>query len=427
MNKTLINSEQAVIGSLLRDNDAFDEINDLDSSVFIRQDHRIIYKKICDFIQNGKPVDLILLAESLESQGDLDKVGGLAYISELVQCVNTTKNIKSHANSIQSAAKLRQISSLLNELSGLVESKTPVEMIAEKTENGLFNLLENKDTEKLAHIGVAVGEAIDWEDRDKTGIQTGLRDFDRLTGGFSAGNLIIVAGRPAMGKSSLCMGIAEHVSNSESTAIFSLEMTKREIATRFLNYHKHTIGKSEAVRHLSNLKLHIDDSAAVTISHIRSQCRKIKRKNGLSMVVVDYIQLMRGDGDNRTQEIGSISRGLKSIAKEFDIPVIALSQLSRKVDDRSDKRPLMSDLRDSGEIEQDADMIIFVYRDEEYDENSTFKGIAELICRKNRNGSTGDVQVKFDGPLIRFSDYNGERVLRVVKTDLKRASDRGFY
>jgi replicative DNA helicase len=227
-----------------------------------------------------------------------------------------------------------------------------------------------------------------------------------------------------MGKSSLAMQIAEHVSKTDTVAVFSLEMSKREIGTRMLSFHTANVGRSEAVAHLVGLKMHIDDKPAVTVSHVRSQCRKIKRKHGLSMIVIDYLQLMQGDGDNRNQEIGSISRGLKSLAKEFDVPVVALSQLSRKVEERADKRPMMSDLRDSGEIEQDADLIIFIYRDEVYHPETEFKGLAEILIRKNRNGATGDVTTSFNGSVTRFLDYSGKPILRSVQT--RKTQDRGF-
>ena len=425
MNKqeTIIRSEQAVIGCLLRDNDSFDEITELDVSAFSREDHQIIYKSIVGFLHDGKPVDLILLAEFLEVQGNLDRVGGLPYISELVQSVNTTKNIKAHANSIASASKLQQVKTLLNDLSTAVEQHQDPDEITTKAESGLFNLLENKDTEKLVHIDSAVAEAIDWADEENTGVQTGIRDIDRLISGLNKSNLIILAGRPSMGKSALSMQIAEHVANTGPVVIFSLEMSKREVATRLVNFHEYQVGRAEAVSYFHGLKLFIDDTPAITLSHIRSQCRKIKRKHGLSMIIVDYIQLMRGIGDNRTQEIGAISRGLKGIAKEFDMPVVVLSQLSRKVEERNDKRPVMSDLRDSGEIEQDADVILFVYREEVHNGNSNFKGLAEIICRKNRNGSIGDVTTTFNGSLTRFGDYDGEKVVQMRPV----ARDRGFY
>jgi len=225
----------------------------------------------------------------------------------------------------------------------------------------------------------------------------------------------VIAGRPSMGKSALAVQIAEHASHSGHVIIFSLEMSHREIGSRFLYHHKDRVGISQAIAHSGDLNMQIDDKPAITTQYIRSACRKAKRKTGLDMIVIDYLQLMQGAGDNRTQEIGAISRGLKGIAKEFDIPVVVLSQLSRKVEDRADKRPLMSDLRDSGEIEQDADLILLIYREEQYDKMTENKGIAEIICRKNRNGSTGECLATFTGETTRFSDFNGQIVQRSTK------------
>tara|TARA_R110000772_G_scaffold4573_5_gene16367 strand:- start:1542 stop:2816 length:1275 start_codon:yes stop_codon:yes gene_type:complete len=410
--ETLIHQEQAVIGSLLKNNDSFDYLEDLKPEAFFREDHQIIYKTIISFLNDGKPVDLIILAERMELEGNLDRCGGLQYVGSILSNTNTSKNIKSYAQSVLSAFKLRQIKSLLAQLTDSVESREGVEAIAEKAEAGLFDLLENSSGGDISHIREAVAEAIDWEDSNQKGLQPGLRDLNRMTNGFNKSNLIIIAGRPSHGKSSLAMQIAEHVSKQETVIIFSLEMSKREVGSRMVKYHERMIGKVQAVAHLYGLNLHIDDKPGITISHIRTQCRKIKRKHGLSMIVVDYLQLMRGNGDSRTQEVGSISRGLKGIAKEFDMPVIALSQLNRKVDDRSDKRPLMSDLRDSGEIEQDADMILFVYREEVYDKDTEFKNIAEIICRKNRSGSTGEITTTWIGDVTRFDDYNGQPISR---------------
>lgn len=402
-----INNEQAVIGSLLRNNDAFDEIVFLKTTDFVREDHRAIFAEISLILNTGKPVDLIILAESLEAKQQLERVGGLPYISALTQVINTTKNVKYHAKNVQSNSKRRAIKSLCTDLLELADSHEQVDTITEKAEASLFNLLENEN-DGLSHVSEAVAEAIDWNDTDHKGLDTGLLDLDRLTGGMNKSNLIIIAGRPSMGKSALAMQVAEHVAKKESVIIFSLEMSKREVAARFVKYHESIVGKSEAVKHLYSLHMHIDDKPAITIGHIRSQCRKIKRKHGLSMIVVDYIQLMQGQGDNRNQEIGGISRGLKSIAKEFDIPVIALSQLSRKVEERSDKRPIMSDLRESGEIEQDADLILFIYRDEVYDKHSDMSGYAEIICRKNRNGAVGDTITRFAGNVTRFLCNDGK-------------------
>jgi replicative DNA helicase len=411
----LIESEQTVLGSLLLNNDCFDRIEGLKAEAFYREDHRIIFKAIVSFVEQNKPVDIILLAEQLQRQGDLERVGNLAYIGALVQSVASTRNVKAHALKVINQWKLRRLKTLLAELGDDVDSRLPVDEILAKAESEMFGLLEGNEESELVTIKQAVIEAVDWEDSDHKGVQTGLRDLDRLTGGFCKSNMIVIAGRPSMGKSALAVQIAEHVSHAGHVIIFSLEMSAREIGSRFLTHHKHVTGISQAIGHSGDLKLVIDGKAGATLQHIRSQCRKAKRKNGLDMIVIDYLQLMQGTGDNRTQEIGAISRGLKGIAKEFDIPVVVLSQLSRKVEERSDKRPLMSDLRDSGEIEQDADLILLIYREEAYDKETENKDLAEIIVRKNRNGATGEIYATFTGSTTRFSDFNGQRILRSVK------------
>ena len=421
-NDYLIQSEQSVIGSVLRLNDCFDDM-ELRPEEFLNESHRIIFTGICEFLNVGKPVDLILLAEHLDKQGKLDHVGGLKYIGEMVQNAVSMKTVKYHAKKISDGHKLRKLKQLVGTLGAVIEEGADVDQIVEIAESGLAGILDDSEEDRLTHISKAVAEAVDWEESGQKGLSTGLRDLDRQINGFKNSELIIIAGRPSMGKSALAFQIAEHVANRESVIIFSLEMSRRQVAARFLKFHEDRIGKSQAIGHLYGLKMHMDATPAITLGYIRSKCRSQKRKNGLSMIVVDYIQLMRGEGDNRNQEIGSISRGLKSIAKEFDIPVVALSQLSRRVDDRSDKRPIMSDLRESGEIEQDADVILFIYRDEVYHKNTDDKSLAEIICRKNRNGSIGDITTKFIGETTRFSDFNGERLLRVVPKEIRAFED----
>lgn len=420
-NDSLTQSEQAVIGCLIRDNDCFDE-SKLTASDFFNHSHKIIFSAIKSFLDAGKPVDLIMLFEYLDKHDELEKVGGMAYITELVQSVGTTKNFKYHVGNIQDKSKLRLLKSFLAEMESSVNEAHSAGELIEKSESGLFNLLENKEESEIISLKQAVAEAVDWEESEHKGVQTGLRDLDRLTGGFCKSNMIVIAGRPSMGKSALAVQIAEHVSQSGYVIVFSLEMSAREIGSRFLGHHKHRVGISQAITHSVDLNMGIDGKAGVTLQHIRSQCRKAKRKHGLEMIVIDYLQLMQGSGDNRTQEIGAISRGLKAIAKEFDIPVVVLSQLSRKVEDRTNKRPLMSDLRDSGEIEQDADLILLIYREEAYNKETDNKGIAEIICRKNRNGSTGDILTRFTGETTRFSDCDGERIIRFPT----KQKERGF-
>ena len=411
----LIESEQVILGSLLVDNDCIDSLEGLKIDAFYRQDHRLIYKTLIGFIENNKQIDLIILAEELKRNDDLERVGDLQYIGALTQSASP-RTVKSHANKVINQWKLRRLKALLADLGNDVEGRNDIEEILEKAEKGMFELLEGESESSISHVKDAIIEAIEWEDSDHKGVSTGLRDLDSMTNGFCKSNLIIIAGRPSMGKSALAMQIAENVSHKEHVIIFSMEMSRREIGTRMIRFHGDRVGVSQAISHASQLKLHIEEKPAITVQHIRSVCRKQKRKHGLSMIVVDYLQLMQGNGDSRTQEIGAISRGLKAISKEFNIPVIALSQLSRKVEERADKRPLMSDLRDSGEIEQDADLILLIYREEEYDRETQNKGIAEIICRKNRNGAKGDVYASFNGATTRFSDYNGRPILREVSS-----------
>lgn len=409
-----VEAEQSLIGSLLRHNAAYDRISDFSSGDFSRQDHATIYRAIQRMLDAGKAVDIVLLAEAMDAHGDLDRVGGLPYLGTLLESVNTAANVRHYAKLISDAAILRRLRVAAEEISLMCDSRVEPQTLASEAEHKILSVLDRDTARDYVHIGAATIEAMEWEEQDHRGLQMGFRDLDSLTLGLGNSNLVIVAGRPSMGKTSLAMQIAEQVSRDSSVAIFSLEMTRREIAGRMLRYHRQALGDS-AYDHINDLKIHIDDTPAVTVGHILSRCRRIKRQHGLSLIVVDYIQLMRGDGDNRNQEIGSISRGLKGIAKEFDVPVIALSQLSRKVEERSDKRPVMSDLRESGEIEQDADLILFVYRDEVYDDASDAKGTAEIIARKNRNGPVGDCRLTFDGAFTRFGNYDGQRIERGTK------------
>jgi replicative DNA helicase len=410
-----ISAEQSLIGCLLIDNTSYDRITDFPAGSFVREDHQVIFRTIRRMLEAGKSVDLILLAEALDSQGELERVGGLQYLGAIVESVGTAKNIGSYAKLVENAAILRKLLAASEEISISCQSKEDPRTVAEAAEKKILSVLDAGTARDYAHIAVAVEEAVEWEDKEHQGLSTGLRDLDRLTNGLGNSNLILIAGRPSMGKSALAFQIAESVSKESPAAVFSLEMSRREVAGRMLKYHTHRADRSEAVRHLFGLNMQIDDAPSITVGHIRSRCRRIKRQHGLSLIVVDYIQLMRGDGDNRNQEVGSISRGLKSIAKEFDVPVIALSQLSREVEKRGDKRPVMSDLRESGELEQDADLILFVYRDEVYDDSSEARGTAEILNRKNRNGPIGECRLSFRGEYTRFGNYDGPRIERYVK------------
>jgi replicative DNA helicase len=416
-----IESEQSLLGALLRDNGAYDRIPNFPGSAFLRDDHKMIYRAMQKMLDAGKPVDIILLAEAMDAHGELERIGGWQYLQSLRDGVNTAANIRSYAKSIEDAAILRRLRAAAEEISQACDSKADPKDVAIEAETKILSVLDNETERDYVPLATAIAEAVEWEDGEHTGLMSGLREIDALTNGLGNTDLIIIGARPSMGKTSLALQIAEHVSKSQPAAVFSMEMSRRQLASRMLKYHTATTGRSEAVRHLFGLNMQIDDTPAVTVGHIRSRCRRIKRQHGLSLIVVDYLQLMRGQGNNRNEEIGSISRGLKQIAKEFAVPVIALSQLSRRVEERADKRPVMSDLRESGEIEQDADLIAFIYRDEVYDENSEAKGTAEVIFRKHRNGALGDVRLTFDGEYTRFGNYDGPRIEKYSKP-----VERGF-
>lgn len=410
-----IAAEQALLGILIVSNSAYDQILGFGESNFVREDHRIIFNSLYRMIEAGKPVDLILFAEALDGQGSLERVGGIPYIGSLAQNAPSPVNIVHHARIVENAAVLRKLKAACNEISEACETRRDPKEVAVEAEAKILSVLKTRNERDYCSIGMAVAEAVDWRDVEKKNLSTGFHDLDRVTGGMGKSDLIIVAGRPSSGKTSLAMQIAENAAHQNSVAVFSLEMSRRKIANRMLRWHESHVETGEAIALIHGLKMQIDDTPAVSLGHIRSRCRRIKRIHGLSLIVVDYLQLMQGKGDNRTQEIGYLSRGLKALAKEFDVPLMALAQLSRKVEDRADKRPLLSDLRDSGEIEQDADIVIFTYRDEEYNKGSEATGTTEIIIRKNRDGGTGDVRLWFNPEFTRFRNYDGGHIAHEIK------------
>jgi replicative DNA helicase len=405
-------SETTVLGALLIDNDCHELIEDLQPEDFYRSDNRFIFREIKAKILAGELADIATLFDdlSVKKPEEFERIGGIQFLTDAKDSVNTTRNIKVWADTIKTASKLRKMAVISADMHDLIRTGTKLETIAETVDKKMLEVLENTKQPETVALASAIAEAVDWEDLDQKHISTGLRDLDRMITGLVDSNLVVIAGRPSSGKSSLAMQIAEHIAQETPVLVFSLEMSRRELATRGLRYHTSVVGRSEAVRHLSNLQMFVNDKGGVTLNHVRSHCRKIQHLHGLGLVVVDYLQLMAGEGENRNQEIGSLSRGLKGIAKEFNVPVIALSQLSRKVEERMDKRPLMSDLRDSGEIEQDADLVLFVYREDMYQQGTDLTGIAEIICRKNRNGGTGDIQTRWKGEITRFLDYDGTKI-----------------
>lgn len=428
-----LESEQSVLGGLLIDPKAFDRIDWLTESDFYREDHRIIFRHIALMLSERKPVDVVTVAESLASSGD-DQVG-LAYLGDLQMNTPSAANIRRYAEVVSEKRALRDLLAASAQIADIAnaEGSKPAEQRIDEAQAIVFALGERRleglnDPETIGALLTGVVEDIQARyDRGGaiTGLSTGFTDLDAKTCGLNPGDLVIVAGRPSMGKTAFALNVAEQVAvNGDKPAlVFSMEMGKKQLSERSIA----SIGRvsmnairsglisdeewsrlSFAIGKLHRAPLFIDESPALTVAQMRSRTRRAAKKHGLSLIVVDYIQLARGEGQSREQEVSSISRGLKALAKEFNCPVIALSQLNRKVDERPNKRPLMSDLRDSGAIEQDADVILMMYRDEYYHPDTPDKGIAEIIIAKQRMGETGIIPVLFRGEFSRFENLTSE-------------------
>ena len=431
-----IEAESSVLGGLLLDNEAWDRVADLLSpSDFYRYEHRLIFKAIQDLIDASKPADVITVFEALQSLGHADEVGGLSYLNSLAQYVPSAGNIRRYAEIVRERGILRKLVSASDEIATAAFNPQgkPVDTILDEAEQRIFNIGEegSRMKEGFQDMGSLVLDLMDRvqemsdNPNDITGVPTGFYDLDRMTSGLQAGDLIILAARPSMGKTSLAINIAEHVALYEElpVAVFSMEMGASQLAVRIVGSigridqsHLRT-GKlsddewprlTEAIEKLRNISLHIDETPGLTVSQLRTNARRLARQCGgkLGLIVVDYLQLMSVSSgmsdENRATAVGEISRGLKMLAKELGCPVIALSQLSRGVESRPDKRPMMSDLRESGAIEQDADVIMFIYRDDYYNKDSKETGVAEVIISKQRNGPTGTAKLAFLKPLTKF-------------------------
>eukprot|EP01041_Mallomonas_annulata_P007015 gene7015-14272_t len=428
-------AESSVLGGLLLDNGAWDRVGDLlTESDFYRFEHRMVFGAIGALVNASKPADVITVFEQLLSQGKAEEIGGLSYLNSLAQYVPSAGNIRRYAEIVRERAILRKLVSASDEIAtnAFNPRGRPVATILDEAEQKIFNIGEEGARTKQGFQAMEslvvklldrVQEMAD-NPNDVTGVPSGFYDLDRMTAGFQAGDLIVLAARPSMGKTALAINIAEHVALNEGlpVAVFSMEMGAAQLAVRIVGSigridqsHLRT-GKltddewprlTEAIEKLRTISLHIDESAGLTSSELRANARRLSRQCGkLGLIVVDYLQLMSGssnDGENRATELGEISRGLKTLAKELQCPVIALSQLNRSVETRPDKRPMMSDLRESGAIEQDADIIMFIYRDEYYTKDACKEpGVAEVIIAKQRNGPTGTVKLAFLKPITKF-------------------------
>lgn len=432
-----IEAESSVLGGLLLDNGAWDRMGDVVvDSDFYRHEHKLIYAAIGTLINASKPADVITVYEQLQNLGKAEEIGGLAYLNSLAQYVPSASNIRRYAEIVRERSILRKLVSASDEIAtnAFNTQGKPVDKILDEAEQKIFNIGEEGSRMKQGFQGMdsLVVELLDRvtemaeNPNDITGVRTGFYEFDKMTSGLQPGDMIVLAARPSMGKTSLAINIAEHVALNEGlpVAVFSMEMGASQLAVRIVGSigridqgHLRT-GKltdeewprlTEAIEKLRNVSLHIDETPGLTTSELRANARRLARQYGkLGLIVVDYLQLMSVSSsmndENRATAVGEISRGLKMLAKELKCPVIALSQLSRGVESRTDKRPMMSDLRESGAIEQDADIIMFIYRDDYYDKNSKEPGVAEVIISKHRNGPTGTVKLAFLKPLTKFEN-----------------------
>jgi replicative DNA helicase len=432
-----IEAEQAVLGGLMLDVSSWDNVADVvRAEDFYRPDHRLIYTAIGDLAGNGKPCDVVTVSEQLERNGQLQDAGGLAYLGTLARDTPTAANARAYAEIVRERFLLRQLIKTGSDIAASVfnnDGQTARELV-DRAEQGVFEIAEagfrgRDGTVAVRNLLPGIIDQIDeWHTNpDKLrGLATGFADFDKITGGLRPGDLVIVAGRPSMGKTTLAVNMAEyaavHPGIRASVAIFSMEMPSEQVVTRMLSsigsvplnsIRSGRISDEDWVRitgatsQLSEAKIFVDETPALTPTELRARARRVKREHGLNLVVVDYLQLMSvaGTKENRATEIAEISRGLKALAKELQVPVIALSQLNRSVEQREHKKPVMSDLRESGSIEQDADMILLIYREEVYDKNTTKKGIAEIDLAKHRNGEIGTFMLTFQGQFTRFVNF----------------------
>ena len=434
-----VEAEQSLLGGLLIDNESSDKVADvITSKDFYRQDHSTIYQHIIKVIDSNQPADIVTVAESLEKNDELTGVGGLSYLGLLAENTPAASNIRGYAQIVRERSIMRnlvQVGSDIAESAYSPQGRNAQELLDE-SEAKIFQIADDGmraaiGFEDIKHLLPKVLKGV--EDRGKnkgniSGVATGYTDLDNLTSGLQSGDLIVLAGRPSMGKTALALNIAENVAIDQKlpVAIFSMEMSSEQLTTRLIG----SVGKvnatklrsgqdldnddwdklSDALGQLNDAPIFIDQGGALNSYELRARARRLQRQEGqLGLIVIDYIQLMSAAGgkqsENRATEVSEISRSLKSLAKELNVPIVALSQLNRALESRPDKRPMMSDLRESGAIEQDADVILFIYRDDQYNEDSPDKGLAEILISKQRNGPTGKIKLTFLGEYTRFENY----------------------
>lgn len=425
-----VDAEQSVLGALLQDTRAWDRLEGmLSAEDFYRHDHRLIFSTASALVDKGQPADVLTVFDALQASGNAEEVGGIAYLNAVAQNVPSSSNVRRYAEIVRANRVRRDVMALGQEITALAEEGLEPADLLDSVTGKAMALADTResgvDPKPIGDLLGGVLEALEARVErggSVSGVATGFADLDSLTSGLHPGDLIIIAGRPSMGKTTLAINIAENVSVAGGVAlVVSLEMSAQQLAERSISrfgeidsrrMRNGQLSQSDytaltgALGRLQNQQLIIaDDPALASVSRLRLAARKVKQRAGrLDLIVIDYLQLMRGDGNNRNEELGGITRALKLIAREIDCPIVLLSQLSRKVEERTDKRPIMSDLRESGAIEQDADVILMAYRDEYYNPDSPMKGFAEILARKQRMGPLGEVVLVFQGQHSRFLD-----------------------
>lgn len=425
-----VDAERATLGSVLLNRDALAAIESwLKPEFFYVERHALIYEAMVQCFNNRVPPDTRTVAEELRRRGQLDNVGGVLYLSELIETVPTSYHIEYYARAIERTSTLRRLINTGAQIAALgYDEQREIDDTIDKAESLLFDIAQKRTTQDFVHISSVVDnyyEQLNYLQAHRgevMGVQTGYRDFDQITGGLQRSDLIILAARPGTGKTSFAMSLAYNVAMfyQQTVAVFSLEMGREQLVQRLIametqiDTHRLRLGQVpdnqlkivfEAMGKLSQAPIYIEDTPGISVMELRSKARRLKSQHGCDLIVIDYLQLMSGRGkENRVQEVSEISRGLKALARELNVPVIALSQLSRAVEGRQSHVPMLSDLRESGSIEQDADIVMFIYRDELYNKESDKKGIAEIHIAKHRNGPVGVVNMRFDPATTRFAD-----------------------
>lgn len=428
-----IEAEQSVLGSIIADNTVISEVSQiLNGDEFYRESHKTLYKTMMELFDRDEPIDIVTLVDTLRTKGELEIVGGVSYLSDLAMSVPSTANVKAYAKIVQDKYALRRLIEASNHLiENCYNKQDDVDEVLSLAEKSIFDISQKNNHSDFEHLSTIIAKSFDEIEKicknkgELTGIPSGFTDLDSKTSGFQNGDMILVAARPSMGKTAFALNIASYAAlrAGKSVAIFSLEMSKIQLAYRMLcaeaniDMQKLRTGDlndedwirlARAAGPMAGSKIFIDDTAAASVTEIRSKCRKLKIEHGLDLIIIDYMQLMTSNkrAENRQQEVSEISRSLKALAKEMNAPVIALSQLSRAPEVRADHRPMLSDLRESGSIEQDADIVMFLYRDDYYNKETDKKNISEVIIAKQRNGPTGTVELAWIGQYTKFGNLD---------------------